>query len=73
MTPADFSATLEKLGWSIREVARRLECNHHMPVRWSTGEAEIPYSVERWITTLATLIESHPAPSDWRSKRFHRD
>jgi len=67
MTPEAFTATLKTLGWSMNALARRLGCFPVIVQRWAAGEANIPASIEHWLTNLAGHVKRHPPPQ-WRSR-----
>jgi transcriptional regulator with XRE-family HTH domain len=56
----------ETLGWSHREIARRLGCSVNLPLRWESGRAETPPAVLGWLERLARHIDRHPPPPEWR-------
>jgi hypothetical protein len=66
MTPAEFSAALEALGWSHRHLARRLRCDSGLPIRWARGTAPVPLPLARWLVSAWDWHELHPPPVDWR-------
>lgn len=65
MTPAEFSAALAILGWSLRELARRLGCDVALPARWSKGTAFVPQPIAAWLRKLAAGVGRQPVP-EWR-------
>jgi len=64
MTPTEFTAALDTLGWSRRELARRLACDTNLPARWAAG-ATIPPAIETWLGAWVRFAVKHPAP-EWR-------
>ena len=66
MTPAEFSAALAQIGWTQRELARTLDCNHKLIQRWAGGQAAIPAPIARWLDRIAGCHERYPPPDDWR-------
>jgi len=66
MTPAEFTAALDVLGWSKRELVRHIRCNSNLPAAWARGEVEIPWRVAAWLTRLMLFHMKHPAPKNWR-------
>lgn len=42
MTPAEFTAWLDHMGWSQREAARRLGCGRNTISAWLDGQAPTP-------------------------------
>jgi len=73
MTPKEFEEALRVLGWSHRELARRLRCDSGLPTRWSRGTAVVPLPLARWLVSAWDWHELHPAPSDWRVVQNVRD
>jgi transcriptional regulator with XRE-family HTH domain len=67
MTPTEFTAALDALGWSLREVARRLRYDVGTPLRWKRGLAPIPDAAAMWLAGLVLLLERYPPPP--RGKR----
>jgi ribosome-binding protein aMBF1 (putative translation factor) len=65
MTKDDFNEALRAIGWSNREVARRLNSNETMVRYWSNGRCEVPEDIGRWLSKLAAAHASTPTP-----KRF---
>jgi hypothetical protein len=66
MTPTEFTAALDVLGWSKRELVRHIRCDTNLPLAWERGEVEIPPRIEAWLTKLAQFHLKHPPPTDWR-------
>jgi hypothetical protein len=66
MTPAEFTAALDVLGWSLRDLTRRIKCDSNLPTYWERGEVEIPPRIEAWLTKLVQFHLKHPAPKNWR-------
>ena len=66
MTADEFTEALAAVGWSQRQLATMLECDNVIVWRWATGRADIPPSIERWLTKLLACHERHPVPDDWR-------
>jgi hypothetical protein len=68
MTRAEFRAALATLGWSHREIARRLGCDPGLSIRWGRGGAPAPAEVAVWLSALVRAMERHPPPQDWRRR-----
>jgi hypothetical protein len=68
MTPKQFTAALETLGWSQRHLATLLACDTNLPTRWARGTADVPPSIGTWLADLARHHHRHPTPTDWRSR-----
>jgi hypothetical protein len=66
MTPDQFTAALQTIGWSQRQLVALLECDTILATRWSRGTAAIPPRIERWLTKLVACHERNPVPTDWR-------
>ena len=68
MTPDQFRACLEAIGWTQRGLAERLSCNERGVRRWADGSAAIPPAIAAWLMALASAHELHPAPQDWKRR-----
>jgi len=66
LTGAEFTAALDVLGWSKRELVRHIKCDTNLPLAWERGEVEIPWRVAAWLTRLMVFHRRHPAPKNWR-------
>ena len=66
MIAGEFSAALTTLGWSHRELARRLRCDTNLSLRWAAGRATIPPQIAAWMTRRTRDLTNDPAPDDWR-------
>lgn len=53
---------LYALGWSQRELSRRLAQDERTVRRWAAGEYPAPPAVLAWLETLAAHHAAHPAP-----------
>ncbi len=63
MTPAArLRAALDALGWSQRELARRLVQDERTVRRWASGEHPCPEAVLAWLEALAAVYETMPPP-----------
>lgn len=63
MTPVHFQRTLHRIGWSGRELGRRLGYQSPAQVsEFTSGLKPIPEELAAWMTELADLIERYPAP-----------
>lgn len=61
MTPERFRECLDAIGWTGRELARRLEVDERQVRRWSSG-SEMPQRVADWIEALAEAHQANPPP-----------
>jgi DNA-binding transcriptional regulator YiaG len=68
MTPTEFAAAVDRLGWSQRGLADLLGCDDRLVRRWANGERSFPPSLVAWLRTLATFHAAHPPPTDWRRR-----
>ncbi len=50
------------LGWSVRELARRLACHQTTVMRWTGATSPVPDEVAAWLETLTAFHAEHPAP-----------
>lgn len=66
MTPEEFVAALQRIGWSQRQLVALLECDTNLATRWSRGTAAIPPSIAHWLQRVAACHERNPVPTDWR-------
>jgi transcriptional regulator with XRE-family HTH domain len=57
---------LRRIGWSRRELARRLECSEAMVRNWEANEA--PAQVMAWLRYTADQL---PPPPNWRAGSRH--
>jgi hypothetical protein len=57
---------LQAMGWSQRELVRRIRCDTNLPLRWLRGETAIPLAISKWLETLARNILNNPSPNNWR-------
>ena len=71
MTPDTLRAALGAIGWSGRELASRLGCDHKLCVAWLAGRRPIPAPIATWISRLARAHERLPPP-DWRVRATGR-
>ena len=62
MTPARLAACLATIGWSRRELGRRLGLEAGRPEHWAQGRRPIPPAVTAWLEALAAEVARHPAP-----------
>lgn len=66
MTADGFNLALLSIGWSVRSLAFRLDCNPTLTHRWSKGDAPVPEPVAAWLERLALCHQRNPVPDDWR-------
>jgi len=50
------------LGWSVRELARRLACHQTTVMRWTGATSVVPDGVATWLEALTAFHAEHPAP-----------
>ncbi len=60
MTPDQLIETLRVLGWSSRELARRVKCGHQTAHNWVTGAVQIPGHVAGPLWRLRAFHEANP-------------
>jgi len=53
---------LAALGWTLRELVRRLGCHRTTAMRWASGQSPVPDDVATWLETLVAFHAEHPAP-----------
>lgn len=63
MSPATLRTHLAAMGWTQRELARRLGIAHNTVARWSLGQYPVPPHVAVWLTQAASFMQEHPPPS----------
>lgn len=66
MTHEEFALALEALGWTAGGLSVKLHCSRNLPAKWADGRAAIPVPVGEWLTELAEVHQSRPAPQNWR-------
>lgn len=62
MSPYRASLCLTTLGWSERELARRIGRHQTEVRRWMLGTATIDPNVAEWLSELEQFFRNHPAP-----------
>jgi transcriptional regulator with XRE-family HTH domain len=62
VTGAELAAALRTIGWSQRELARRLNVGETQVRRWVAGQAPIPPALEIWLAKAADWHAKHPPP-----------
>lgn len=65
MTPTEYRAALESIGWTQRGLAERLGIHETRTRRWATGQYKIPPNVAEWLQRLAAAHEAAPWPEGW--------
>ena len=55
MTPAQYRAARDELGWSNAQIAERLGLSRRMPFRYETGETVVPGPAARLLRLLVML------------------
>ena len=64
--PHKFAMHLKAIGWSVRELSKRLRCNPALAIRWTNGRSTIPEPLAKWLADLAKDHLDNPPPTDWR-------
>lgn len=54
---------LAMLGWSVRELARRLACNQTTVMRWTGATSAVPDEVAAWLEALVKYYRANPPPA----------
>jgi hypothetical protein len=49
MTPDQLNEALRILGWSTRELARRVGCSPETSRRWTIGQLPVPPDIAVWV------------------------
>jgi len=62
MTAAEYRETLDSIGWSAREVARRLGVSAASAQRWRLGRAPVPAAIATWLRRIEDAVTRHPPP-----------
>jgi transcriptional regulator with XRE-family HTH domain len=63
MTGADLTFALAVIGWSQRELARRLGVTESRVRRWARGTMPVPEAVADWLRRAAEWHIANPPPS----------
>jgi ribosome-binding protein aMBF1 (putative translation factor) len=66
MTPAEFVAAREALGWPRTQIARFLNCNEKSIRQMEAAQRSIPPAVAGWLRRALRWLENNPPPDDWR-------
>ena len=66
MSPDEFRACLDTIGWSQRNLARRLAIHYTRTERMATGRYPVPANIADWLRRLASLHAVHKLPHGWR-------
>lgn len=53
---------LSVLGWSVRELARRMAQSQSTVARWAGGTVDVPWKVAAWLEVLVAFHLKNPAP-----------
>jgi transcriptional regulator with XRE-family HTH domain len=59
MTPEQFTAALDKLGWKQSDFCRKTGVSKNTPSRWVTGETPIQAWVPAYLGAMHDLAELH--------------
>lgn len=62
MTPAEFSALLDRIGWSRRELARKIGVHEDGPRNWTRPGYRIPDQVADYLRAVAAALDAVPPP-----------
>lgn len=70
MTPAQFNATLDAIGWSRSTLAEKLGLITDRVVRlWAARKVPGPPPVARWLREIAQTVEAMPPSKGWGGER----
>jgi transcriptional regulator with XRE-family HTH domain len=69
MTPDEFRNALADIGWSQKELARRLDSNESNIRQMARGYRPIPDVLATWLVGLAALLGDWAPPPKWNSRR----
>jgi transcriptional regulator with XRE-family HTH domain len=67
MDAAEFSQTVEYIGWSLRELGRRLGISETAPRQWASGRRAVPPALALWLRMIASMLRQIGMPAGWRS------
>lgn len=56
------------VGWSVRDLAKRLGRHQTSVMRWANGTSSVPNEVATWLEKVAAFHSKHPAPRDAHSR-----
>jgi transcriptional regulator with XRE-family HTH domain len=62
MTPQELSKLLDDVGWSVNELARRIDVRQQTIRRWLAGSAPFPDRIAAWLQEVARIIGQIPPP-----------
>ena len=62
MTPKQFTAAIDQIGWTLRGTAEHLALPPTRIRRWADGEYPVPDAVAHWLEALARAHKQNPAP-----------
>ena len=65
MTPTEFRTALDEIGWTQRELARRLGVPEARVRRWGNGMYPVPDGVAHGLGRIVAAYQRLPAPCDW--------
>ena len=69
MKPNDLTEALEKIGWSGRYLAAKLQCAPNTIVQMQHGLRSVPAAVEHYLRGLVAWHADNPAPvGAWRTR-----
>lgn len=63
MTPAEFTAILDRIGWSRRELARQLGVHEDRPRNWTRRGYRIPDRVADYLRAVAGALDAVRVPA----------
>jgi len=62
VTGAELAVALRTIGWSQRELARRVGVDETRVRRWARDAARMPDDVAAWLAEAAAWHAEHPPP-----------
>jgi transcriptional regulator with XRE-family HTH domain len=62
VTGTTLADALRTIGWSQRELARRIGVDETRVRRWARGAAPVPEDVAAWLASAAAWHAEHPPP-----------
>jgi transcriptional regulator with XRE-family HTH domain len=62
VTSPTLAEALRTIGWSQRELARRVGVDETRVRRWLAGKAPMPLDLVAWLAKAAVWHERHPPP-----------
>ena len=59
MTPEEFTAALQTLGWKQSDLARRLDLDKNTPSRWANGKTPVPGWASEYLRAMLGVERLH--------------